>query len=317
MSDFMRQCLLMICTGEMGIGKSFLTRKFAEAYHKMHPNRPILIFDPNFEDTWNDFDSIYFDIEEILANRKEEKKRGILLPKTRSEKNIEALKRGIRIIMPFTKSGQKMNPDMMQETMLTCLQNFRGGLAIMDDVNKHTDSFQEERIKGCFKDIRHRSQDIIMHMQSLNPLRPLHYEAATKIRMHHDSIDVDRIAGKAQDKTRVLKISQLIVEEMYNTHMDYAEGTPEYWKRRSYCTHVDLKKKNIMGCTFDQFVKGCQQYLTGHLMELKQIGLEVANRNKRTKPNYQDLDVARIEWIKLRMREGMFDRTKATGIYAN
>lgn len=310
-----RQCLLHIATGEMGIGKSFLTKKIAKQYHQAHPNRAKLIFDPNGE--WDGYDTIYFDVEDLLNKRYEERKLRRSLPKTKTEVELEKLRTGCRIITPYTRSGQKMNPEMLQETMVTAMECFRGGLIVLDDINAYVDSFQETRIKGVFKNIRHKSQDIILHMQSLNPLRPIHYEAATIIRMHHDSVDVERIKSKAQDKTTVLKISQNIVEQVYNMHLDFdpVRQKDQFYAHRSYCTYVNLKAKSINGCSFAHFEKACNQYLTHHKELLKPFAEEIAHENRRTKPSFQDLEVARTRYIAQKLREGMFDRTKASELY--
>jgi len=71
-----------------------------------------------------------------------------------------------------------------------------------------------------------------------------------------------------------------------------------------------------MGCTFDQFIQGCNQYLDGHIIELRQIASQIRFSDKIRNKD-EALDKARPIWIKQRIREGMFDRKLATGIYAN
>ena len=143
----MREAFVTIATGLMGIGKSYVSEQVIKAYAKANPNRSILIFDPNFEDTWNTFPSVHFDILEIQRAKKQEKKTGTRII-TDSEKNISKLPPGIRIIVPFTIYKERMNTEQMQLTMITICNSFRNGLVMLEDVNKYTISFEMNGAKS-------------------------------------------------------------------------------------------------------------------------------------------------------------------------
>jgi hypothetical protein len=279
-----REPQLLIATGEMGVGKSFVTNQLLGPYQQ--GGRKLLIFDPNNEESYLRYKALYFDILEIQRAKQEEKKRLTRIV-TQSEKNIINLPPGCAIrIVPMTIYGDKMTAAQMKLTMITILENFRGGMVLLEDVNKYITNFEQSDVLGAFKAIRHQSQDIIMHMQSLNPLRPIHYEAASVIRLHYDGIDVAKIKTKVADHYTILKISQLIVQK------EYLAGN-----NRFFC-YVHLKAKKIKGVTFDQFATACIRYLTTHKAELRDIASEVAFRNKRSSPSHADVSAAMQEWIR-------------------
>ncbi len=203
----------MIATGQMGVGKSFVTNQLLSAYE--NSGRKIVIFDPNNEDIYYRYKQLHFDILEVERAKIREKREHTRII-TASEKNIQHLPNICVVrIPPFTIYGDKMNASQMKLTMITLLENFRGGLLFLEDVNKYISNFQKEEVLGSFKAIRHQSQDIIMHMQSISPLRPIHFEAASVIRMHYDGFDVAKIKDRLQNNYSLLKIAQLIVEDEY------------------------------------------------------------------------------------------------------
>jgi hypothetical protein len=284
----MRETFLTIVTGMMGVGKSYTTRKILDAYKKT--GRKILIFDPNDEDTYHDIKTLYFDVLEYEKARRQEAKQGGRII-TESEKAIANLPEGeVRRIVPYTKYRDKMNFEQMQLVLVAMTQNFRGGLLILEDINAYISNFESEEIKGAFKNIRHKSQDIIMHCQSLSPLRRIHFEACRRLRMHYDGFNLDLMKDRLEGNFALLKIAQLIIEH------EYFEGNERFF------LHVETKKKKIIGVNASQFRLAVEKYLTSNKWEFREMADRIAHNNGRQTPGYSDQRLAREEWIKLNWR---------------
>jgi DNA helicase HerA-like ATPase len=104
----MREAQLMIATGQMGVGKSFVTNQLLSAYEKS--GRKIVIFDPNNEDIYYRYKQLHFDILEVERAKIREKERTYQNYYS-SQKRIS---RTCPIVvwyayLPFTIYGDKMN----------------------------------------------------------------------------------------------------------------------------------------------------------------------------------------------------------------
>ncbi len=283
-----REAKFMIATGMMGVGKSYVTEEFLRVYYKTH-KRKILIFDPNNEETYHHIPAVYFDVLDVQKARAIEKKDIGRSIQTKSEQVISSLPQGsVCRVLPFTRHGRQMSIEQKQVTMTFLCEHFRGGLLLLEDVNKYITNFEAEEIQGAFKAIRHQSQDVIMHCQSLRPLRPIHLEACQVIRMHYDGVNVSQIKDRLEGIYELLRIAQIIVEN-------------EYWKggkkNERFHLYVHLKQQKIQGATTEQFMAACEQFLTSNKAYLNDIASEIAYRNGRQKPNYQDNLAARRSWI--------------------
>lgn len=314
MSDFKRECFFTIASGEMGGGKTYLTKKTIIAYLKAHPHRMCLVFDPNNEDTFHNYKTVYFDVNEVM-NRQLDSAKGKNVALTKSEQNLQkiallgdrSLDERIRRVLPITKDGSEMTPQQCQETMIAVLKNFRRGIVFLEDVNAYMTNFESDRVLGCFKAIRHRSSDVIMHCQSLNPLRPIHYESVSLVRMHKDKVDANKIEGKLAQRFELIKIGQNIIEEMYNQHFDYAEGSAEFYKYKSYHLYVDFVKTQLRGdYSEEQFVEACNRYLLSNKAVTRDKESFIAYKNGREQANQSDKMEARRQWIEEKFNRRMF-----------
>jgi hypothetical protein len=276
-----REPSLMIVTGRMGVGKSHTTSKFLLEYFKLL-KRPILVFDPNNEDTYHKFKTLEFDIEEVQGTRKKEKKENRRIV-CKSEKNLQQFKKAeIRRILPYNRYGDAMTREQLKLTMITILQNVKGALILLEDINAYVISFAEDSIISLFKNIRHKGQDIIIHMQSYNPVRPILFEACYKFRIHKDEIDVSTIKDRIK-QYELFKLAQLIVEANPNKY---------------FFLYLDTQERKIKGCTVEEFKQAAIKYTTSHPREtINQLAFTVANENKRSTPVHSDREKARHLWI--------------------
>jgi len=274
----MRETSLTICTGLMGVGKSFTTEKLVREYQKAHPKRPILVFDPNFEDTWNKNTPVAWDIIELLQAKKKEAKDGVRIL-TSSEKNISKLPGGIYTILPFTKFKEKMNIAQQKATMISILSNFRGGLVLLEDVNKYISTFQKDEILGSFKAIRHNDIDVIVHMQSAKPLRPILLESVTRFRMHYDGQSLATMKTRLGDDYEIMRIGQIAVNRRFiaaqmlkrqNRNWENDAKLKEQIKQgERFYLWVFTKQRYITGITSSEFVHACSKYLNENTSEIK------------------------------------------------
>ena len=119
----MREALLGVAVGKKGIGKTFTTLQIIDIYVKGSSNiapRRALILDVNDE------------FENIKAIKLSDVSIFSMHPK------IEA-----RRIRPFNSNGSKMTLDEIAMTLLEILETFRGGLLLIEDVNRYiSDYFQ-------------------------------------------------------------------------------------------------------------------------------------------------------------------------------
>ena len=303
----MRETFVTLATGLMGIGKSYITEQMVRAYAKAHPKRSILIFDPNFEESWNKFPAIHFDIMEIQRAKKEEAKKGIRIV-TQSEKNLKKLPPGIFIIAPFTIYKEPMNQPQMLLTMVTICTNYRGGMCLLEDVNKYTISFEKTEIQSAFKAIRHSSVDYIIHLQSLNPIRPVIFEATRLIRMHYDGFDLYKIKEKISQYFTICRIAQIIINSKYRKGEEITRKYPN-WEQNPKLKQVVnaykrlfiwvfTKDEYITGVKKDDFILACNEYLTESPSEYKPQLQKILFLQNRKSPTLNDHNEARANWIR-------------------
>ena len=113
----MREALLGVAVGKKGIGKTFTTLQIINSYVKGSSNiapRRALILDVNDE------------FENIKAIKLSDVPLFCMHPK------IEA-----RRIRPFNSDGSKMTLDEIALTLLKILETYRGGLLLIEDLNKN------------------------------------------------------------------------------------------------------------------------------------------------------------------------------------
>lgn len=283
---------ITIAVGGMGVGKTFLTTKQIKEYAKYFAKkgRGVLIFDVNNE--YTEFKTVHFDIDDILNAEKEAKKTGNRRV-TQSEKNISNLKTGIRRVLPFSVKGRKMELAEKKITMLKVCNNFYNGLVLLDDINVYMTNFQAEAVQSLFKNIRHNGLDLILHMQSMNPLTRIHYESTTFIRMHYDRFDITIMKDKAGSYYEILKIAQQIVWKEYR----------EY-KNKRFHLYVNLEEFKIIGINESQFEESAKSFIMVNRSEpeFKRLCMEVARKNGREKPSFQDNIIGEDQWIESRKK---------------
>lgn len=201
-----RDAYLMIAVGRKKVGKTYRTMQEIKSYVMDDPRigrkgRKVLIFDTNGE--YPDIPSIHFDIS--LADQKDYNELEIVKHIT-NWKRIE-----VRRIVPSRVDGNPMDIRDKQKTAELLLKHFRGGMLLFEDMSSWSLGAKSIALIGTITTNRHKSQDIIIHLQSLNRVDPALFENVNIIRMHNDEGRMDLIEKKVNN-VELLKIATKCVE---------------------------------------------------------------------------------------------------------
>lgn len=193
-----REPILQVAVGKKGIGKSYTTEQIIKAYIKGNdktntPARRALIIDPNNE--YGQFKMISPD--DIL--------RFSVHPK------IEC-----RRVVPIYPNGKPFTLDEIQILLEHCLNNFRNGLLLIEDISKYVGDTMSTDLIGHLCTIRHKDTDVIVHFQGIGKAGNPKIKANMNVlRFHKVSEDVERHKNKFQEYTEILKIAEILVNNKY------------------------------------------------------------------------------------------------------
>ena len=210
-----REPKLGVAVGKKGIGKSYTTEQVMAQYVKGNQNakpRRVLILDVNDE------------YEAVKAIAIKDIALFSLHPK------IEA-----RRIRPYNEDGSKMGLRDIADVLFICLENYRGGLLLIEDINKYVSDHLPNDVVGAICTNRHSDLDIVMHFQSIGRVTPKIWQNLNWLRFHKNSDSVDRHQKKFQDKYDFLKIAEIMINQQYFDGDKY------------FHLYVDLDEEIILG----------------------------------------------------------------------
>lgn len=197
-----REAQLGVAVGKRGIGKTFETlntiRDYLTGYNGSIAPRRVLILDVNNE---------FGDVKNgsIKAMRLADVKKFSMHP------TIEA-----RRIMPYNPDGSRMTLADVCRALYEILENFRGGLFLIEDINKYLSHNFPKDVIGAICTNRHVDMDIIMHYQSIGKVPVTVWENANWIRFHKNNQSVDRHAKKFEERHKMFSITESMVNMEYN-----------------------------------------------------------------------------------------------------
>jgi hypothetical protein len=234
-----REPKLGVAVGRKGCGKTYQTTKMIESYIVGNPAkgvapRRVLILDANDE------------YETIKALKLSDVMRFSAHPK------IEA-----RRIRPFHDDGKRMTINEIQETLFKILNDFRGGLLLIEDVNRYISDYLPNDLVGAIVTNRHTDQDIILHFQSVGRVSPKIWQNLNWIRFHKNTDSVDKHRTKFEDKYEMLKLVENYVNTEYHT----------YNNQRFFC-YVDIDDEKIKGVDRKKFESVVEQYLADNYKKI-------------------------------------------------
>lgn len=239
-----REPILMSVTGQKGVGKTYTTKQTIDDYVKDNPKtgkkgRKVLIYDINMEYT----DYKVLDVKDV--------------GKFARQKKVE-----VRRVLPVWE-GKTAELDEMVEILHLIVRSYRGGMLILEDINKYLIQAKSPKIIGLLATNRHRDLDIICHFQSLSALDPRMWQNTSFVRFHSQIDDISRYKNRIPN-FEMFKIAQCLVDYRYLKVKD----------KRFYC-FVACEDNYIAGdFTKRDFRKACMEYL-------EQNPKRVNNRVKR------------------------------------
>jgi hypothetical protein len=185
---------LIVAVGKKGIGKTFSTVRLIDFYVKGSPAKGIkprrcLIYDVNNEFT--QYKSLA--VEDVK--------------KFCFQTTIEARRIGI-----YKKDGSAKGLDEIATDLAIVMENFRGGLLLIEDLTKFVgDSFSVDII-GKLCTLRHVDTDVYIHFQGIGKLgNPKILMNVNVARLHLFEDSVERHKNKFNEKTEILKIGEAVV----------------------------------------------------------------------------------------------------------
>lgn len=190
-----REPKLLVAVGKKGCGKSFTTEKMLRQYAtgnpaKGVPPRKVLIIDVNDE---------YYQYKAIRVS-------DVIL--FSAHPLIE-----IRRIRPFLDNGKKMTLDDIANSLLICLDTFKNGLMLIEDVNKYIADTMPNDLIGAICTNRHIGVDIILHYQSIGRITSKVWQNLNIIRMHKFTDTVKKHKHKYEDKWEYLSIAECMINQ--------------------------------------------------------------------------------------------------------
>lgn len=230
-----REPLLMCVTGRKGVGKTYTTTKMLYSYVK--PNlktgrkgRKVLIYDVNME--YTQFKTIALKDIKIFTNSK---------------------KPQIRRVLPVDENGNILKTEEIVDVLNAILQDFRGGLLLLEDINRYMLQAKSKDILGVIVTCRHRDLDIICHYQSLSRLDPTMWQNSNFIRFHAQLDAVDRYKNRIPN-FEMMRIAQYLVN-----YQAEKKNNPRF-----YCFVAN--EENYISGVFNvsDFKFACSEYLKNH-----------------------------------------------------
>jgi len=213
----MRIQKLIVAVGKKAVGKTYATNNMIKEYARGIPGkvspRKVLILDVN--DEYTEYAPIApADINKFTVQRMIE----------------------IRRIRPFKPDGQKMSLDDIVQTLSHVLDTFRGGLLLVEDINKYVTDNMPDDLIGTICTNRHANMDIMIHYQSIGRLSPKIWQNINMLRFHKNTDSVERHKNKFPDKYELLSLVERLVNKEYREH-----------KNPRFYAYVDLEEMKIVG----------------------------------------------------------------------
>jgi len=250
-----REPILMCATGKKGVGKTYQTELLIQSYIISNKKtgkkgRKVLIYDINMEYTKYKVIGIK-DIKKFSRQSKIE----------------------IRRVLPINEDGSVSTLVQMVDILNLVINSFRGGLLVLEDINRYMIQARTTEVVGLLATNRHRDLDIICHFQSLAPLDPRMWQNTAMVRFHYQLDDVKRYKNRIPN-FELFALAQCLVENKYLREGD----------KRFYCwvsSDENFITGNFTEIDFNKAVtEYCEKYPSKVTDVAKRYGTGLDNRAK-------------------------------------
>jgi hypothetical protein len=230
MSKNLREPILMCATGTKGVGKTYATLQLIDSYVKPNPKtgkkaRKVLIYDVNKEYTQYKVISLK-DIGKFTRQDKVE----------------------VRRVLPVHDNGEEADFDQYIVILEQIIAQYRGGLLVLEDINRYLLQAKSSKVVGLLTTNRHRDLDIMCHYQSLSALDPRMWQNTAYVRFHYQIDDIKRYRQRIPNY-ELFKLAQCLVEYRYNNCKDqrfYCFVSNEYNYIAGAFNHNDFKNACLL-----------------------------------------------------------------------
>lgn len=265
----MREAMLGVAVGKKGIGKTYTTLQIIHQYVQGSLNvkpRRALIVDVNDE------------FQSIKAIRPQDVELFSYHPK------IEA-----RRVRPYNDDGSRMTLTQIAEALWRILGKYKGGLLLIEDVNRYVGDYLPNDLVGAICTNRHSDIDIILHFQSIGRVGTKIWQNVNWLRFHKNTDSVDRHKKKFEDKWEAFKICEILVNKQYFAGNE-----------RVYLT-FDCDHEKIHGnFSNKQIVEAIDEYIAlNHRNKIAPLLKKVNSKGKKIHTNASAYTFARSELMKM------------------
>ncbi len=238
-----------LVTGQRSVGKSHKTLSVFQDYMIGNPltgkvPRKALILDINdeFGNVRSDFSPNFQHIKTLPISRIAEYSR---------HPHIEC--RRIRVI---DDRGKVMSLDEVANTLALVMENFRGGILLVEDPTKYISDSLSGDLLGKICTLRHRNCDVILHFQYFGKIaHPKFWGSVNYVRVHKTGDEVETYKSGFGGAYQPMKIIEALV------NMQFKSGNTRFCAFYQKDTKINSGK--ITGAfTKIQFVDAIRDYLS-------------------------------------------------------
>jgi hypothetical protein len=252
---------IIVSSGFKGAGKSYQSCKLIQSYllpPTGYAPRKVIIFDTNMEYVTENIRKHGFNWNIKTIHKKHT---GLFI------KHPEVC--AVRLV-PIHDNGRLMNMDEKKLTAWSLVQNFHGGLIVLDDLNTYVlDITHEKDLVGAICNNAHRNADILINFQSINMINPILMRNTNELRMHYQNDGIDE---KFKEHWEILMIGKNIVDAKYR-----AGDTKNY----VYILCLDFKIKGAF--SKNDFIAAAYRYITEQNTKKLSQALNKYGKSNRTK----------------------------------
>jgi hypothetical protein len=152
----------------------------------------------------------------------------------------------------------------IQELLFKILSDYRGGLLLIEDINRYISDYLPNDLVGAICTNRHSDLDIILHFQSIGRISPKIWQNLNFLRFHKITDDVIKHHNKYEEKLELL----LLVEAYVNS--EYENGDKRIF------VYVDIDDEKILIKDKAKFQKIIENYLISNRKKFL-VPLTIAN----------------------------------------